>query len=93
MADSQLQPSARHGRDSLVRSVARASTLLHLLSDRRAYVPLGELASAAGLPKSTAHGLLQTLVSERLVEHDPAHGSYRLSPRLVLDATRADGGR
>jgi len=48
-------------------------------------MPLGEIAHAANLPKSTAHGLLQTLVSENLVEHDPACGSYRLSPSFALD--------
>ena len=70
---------------TLVQSVVRASTLLHLLADHCGYVPLGELASAAGLAKSTAHGLLQTLVSEGLVEHDPARGSYRLSPNMALN--------
>jgi DNA-binding IclR family transcriptional regulator len=69
---------------ALVRSVARASNLLHLLAAGGSYMPLGEIAKAAGLPKSTVHGLLQTLVGEQLVEHDSTCGSYRLSPRLVL---------
>ena len=69
---------------TVVRSVARASNLLHLLAANRGYMPLGEIAHAANLPKSTAHGLLQTLVSENLVEHDPACGSYRLSPSFAL---------
>jgi DNA-binding IclR family transcriptional regulator len=77
---------------ALVRSVSRASNLLHLLAAESGYMPLGELATAAKLPKSTAHGLLQTLVSERLVEHDPSCGSYRLSPRLVLDPGREKEG-
>jgi len=70
---------------TLVRSVLRALNLLHVLGAHRGYMPLGETANAANLPKSTAHGLLQTLVSEHMVEHDPACGSYRLSPGLVLD--------
>jgi DNA-binding IclR family transcriptional regulator len=69
---------------TLVRSVARASSLLHLLATHGAYMPLGDVAKAAGLPKSTAHGLLQTLVRERLVEHDSTCGSYRLPSRLVV---------
>lgn len=77
----------------VVRSVARAARLLHLLAGRRGFVPLGELASAADLPKSTTYGLLQTLVSERLVEHDRARGSYRLSPRLALDSGDGKDGR
>jgi DNA-binding IclR family transcriptional regulator len=75
---------------TVVQSVARASTLLHLLGDSCGYVQLGDLASGAGLAKSTAHGLLQTLVSEGLVEHDPCRGAYRLSPRVVLDARPGD---
>ena len=69
---------------TLVRSVLRALNLLHVLGAHRGYMPLGETANAANLPKSTAHGLLQTLVSENLVEHDPACGSYRLSPSFAL---------
>jgi DNA-binding IclR family transcriptional regulator len=75
---------------TLVQSVARASTLLRLLAGRCGYVRLGDLASGAGLAKSTAHGLLQTLVSEGLVEHDPRRGAYRLSPRVVLDVRAAE---
>jgi DNA-binding IclR family transcriptional regulator len=70
---------------TLVQSIVRASTLLRLLAHRCGSLSLGELASAAGLAKSTAHGLLQTLVSEGLVEHDPTRGLYRLSPNMALD--------
>jgi DNA-binding IclR family transcriptional regulator len=68
----------------LVQSVARASTLLRVLAAEGAYMPLGAIAAAAQLPKSTAHGLLQTLVSEHLVEHDRKFGAYRLSANLTL---------
>jgi DNA-binding IclR family transcriptional regulator len=77
----------------IVRSVAHASTLLHLLADRCGDVPLGELASATDLPKSTAHGLLQTLVSERLVEHHSTRGSYRLSPSTRVRSQWPEGHR
>lgn len=75
---------ARAVSPTIVRSVARASKLLHLLAAGGAFMPLGEIAKAAGLPKSTTHGLLQTLVGAQLVEHDSTCGAYRLSPRLVL---------
>jgi hypothetical protein len=52
------------------------------------YLPLGVIAAAAQLPKSTAHGLLQTLVSEDLVEHDSDRGRYRLSTNLTLTDRR-----
>jgi DNA-binding IclR family transcriptional regulator len=68
----------------VVQSVVRASTLLRVLAGQRGYMPLGAIAAAAGLPKSTTHGLLQTLVSERFVEHDAERGRYRLSADLTL---------
>ena len=68
----------------LVQSVARASTLLRVLAADGGYLQLGVIAAAAQLPKSTAHGLLQTLVSEQLVEHDCDRGRYRLSTNLTL---------
>jgi DNA-binding IclR family transcriptional regulator len=68
----------------LVQSVARASTLLRVVAAEGGYLPLGVIAAAAQLPKSTAHGLLQTLVAEQLVEHDHERGSYRLSTNLTL---------
>ena len=72
----------------LVQSVARASTLLRVLAAEGGYLPLGVIAAAAQLPKSTAHGLLQTLVSEDLVEHDSDRGRYRLSTNLTLTDRR-----
>jgi DNA-binding IclR family transcriptional regulator len=68
----------------VVQSVVRASTLLRVLADQCGYMPLGAIAAAARLPKSTTHGLLQTLVSERFVEHDAERGCYRLSADLTL---------
>ena len=37
-----------------------------------------ELARRLGLGKSTVHRLLATLTAERILEHDPATGTYRL---------------
>jgi DNA-binding IclR family transcriptional regulator len=67
-----------------VQSVARASRLLKVLATSPGYVPLAELAESTGLAKSTAHGLLQTLVRERLVEHDPKTRRYRLGSGVLL---------
>jgi DNA-binding IclR family transcriptional regulator len=69
-----------------VQSVARASRLLKVLATSPGYVALADLAESAGLAKSTAHGLLQTLVRERLVEHDPRTRRYRLGTGLVVPA-------
>jgi DNA-binding IclR family transcriptional regulator len=47
--------------------------------------PLGvtDVAERAGLPKSTAARMLQTLVAEGAVEQLPGDTAYRLGPRLV----------
>jgi len=75
-----------------VQSVSRASRLLKILATRPGYVPLADLAESSGLAKSTAYGLLQTLVRERLVEHDPKTRRYRLASGLVLPARICDRG-
>ena len=69
---------------SRVQSVARASTLLRVLAAEGGYMQLGTIAATAHLPKSTTHGLLQTLVSEQLVDHDRTCGRYRLSTNVTL---------
>lgn len=74
-----------------VQSVERASRLLKLLATTPGYVRLADLAESAGLARSTTHGLLQTLVREGLVEHDPASRHYRLGNGLVVPA-RICGG-
>ena len=84
---SPVQPRSQMSAP-LVQSVARASTLLRVLAAEGGYLPLGVIAAAAQLPKSTAHGLLQTLVSEDLVEHDSDRGRYRLSTNLTLTDRR-----
>ncbi len=66
---------------SSVHSIRRAFAVRGALGDG----PLGvtEVADRAGLPKSTAARLLQTLVAEGAVEQVPGDSAYRLGPRLV----------
>lgn len=43
---------------------------------------LDDITAAAGIPRSTAHRLLSTLVHERYLTHEPRAG-YRLGPMLI----------
>ncbi|MDB5882902.1 MAG: hypothetical protein JWP43_2780 [Ramlibacter sp.] len=64
-------------------TVGRAIQLLRLVaSSRSREVILVDLASMAGLQKSTAHRLLQRLVAERLLTHEAGRRGYRLGPLL-----------
>lgn len=83
-----LPPSSR---SRSVPAVARAVRLLHVLGDGRPEATLTELARRAGLHKSTAHGILATLATHRLVDRDPATRRYRLGPGLVTLARAALG--
>lgn len=68
--------SARGGS---VRSVERALEILMCLADgTHTGRPLEEVAARTGLPKSTTHRLLETLVQHRFVEPGPRPGEYRL---------------
>ena len=44
---------------------------------------LGQLASAVGLVKPTAHGLLRTLVIAGFVDQDPVTGRYLVGRDLL----------
>lgn len=74
--------------NGFVRSVERVAALLELLSQRKSPMRMIEIAQALDLPKSTAHGLLQTLQAKDFVVRD-ASQRYRLSLRLFSLAATA----
>ena len=61
----------------------RAIRLLKLFTPLRTEMSLAEICELAGLNKTTAHRLLQALVSEALVERSEASGLYRLGTGLM----------
>jgi IclR family acetate operon transcriptional repressor len=65
-----------------VQSLERAFTLLELLADDGGEVPLSRLAAGSGLPLSTIHRLLRTLVASGYVRQLPSR-RYVLGPRLI----------
>jgi DNA-binding IclR family transcriptional regulator len=65
----------------LVPAVERAVRLLDLLSQAREPQPLAALARAAGLPKSSAHGLLATLAALGVAERGE-DGEFSLGNRV-----------
>ena len=60
------------------RSVQNAARLLKEFGTAEGSLGVTELARRLGLGKSTVHRLLATLTAERILEHDPATGTYRL---------------
>ncbi|MEG1548720.1 MAG: IclR family transcriptional regulator [Clostridia bacterium] len=63
-------------------SVARALALLDCLAQSGGPLPLKELSSRMGMPKSTLHGLLSTMREYRVVAQDE-YGRYRLGAHLL----------
>lgn len=66
----------------LVPAVERAARLLDLLAAAREPLPLAVLARDAGLPKSSAHGLLVTLAALGAAERT-ADGEFTLGSKLL----------
>jgi IclR family acetate operon transcriptional repressor len=66
-----------------VTSVERAFALIEALVARGVDVSLGDLAADAGLPKPTAHRILQTLSRGGYVDSNGA-GGYLPGPRLLV---------
>lgn len=72
----------RVGEQGGVQSVERVIDLLELLADAPAEVPLAGLVSASGLPPSTVHRLMATLVGRGYARRLPSR-AYVLGPRLI----------
>jgi DNA-binding IclR family transcriptional regulator len=68
--------SGREG--ATLSSVQNAARLLKEFGSAEGSLGVTELARRLGLGKSTVHRLLATLTAERILEHDPATGTYRL---------------
>ena len=71
-----------------IRSVAKAMELLQLLSDVGEPMTLTDISSRAGLPKSTAFGLLTTMRDHDVITQH-ADGKYALGLRLFEYGCRA----
>lgn len=83
--DSSQRRSRRQGG---VRSIERAFILLEAIADNNGMMSLSKLAVRSGLPLSTVHRALQTLVDLGYVRHE--HGcQYLLGPRLMFLGERA----
>lgn len=67
----------------------RAIRLLKLFTNERPEMSLGELCRAADLNKTTTHRLLKALLSEALVQKNPASGAYSLGTGLMALGVQA----
>ena len=62
----------------------RCLSIIQLLAENAAELPLGEIAEQLDLPKSGAHRLLATLVDEGWAKKDSQTGFYQLTMRLAI---------
>jgi len=65
----------------VIQSVDRAVRILIALQGARS-MSLGEIASAVGLPPSTVHGIVRTLLGHGMVTQESDTGRYRLGPAI-----------
>ncbi len=66
-----------------VQVIDRTLDILEYLSHQRKGLGVTEIAAQTGLHKSTAHRLLQALLSRGYVEKDPLLGTYKLGLKLI----------
>ena len=75
-----------------IQSIERAAAILRLLSGRSRRMGVVEIAGQLGLPKTTVHGILRTLVDVGFVEQDPESGKYQLGAALLhMGSSYLDG--
>lgn len=67
----------------------RAIRLLKLFTAEAPEMQLAEISSCSGLNKTTAHRLLQALLSEELLDRNPGTGAYRLGPGMMALGVQA----
>ena len=77
-SDTQLRSPS----PALVPAVSRALALLERLADARGPLSLARLASDLALPKSSVHGLCNTLVSFGYLRRQP-DGAFLIGPRVM----------
>ncbi|MGY1856159.1 IclR family transcriptional regulator [Modestobacter sp. SYSU DS0290] len=66
-----------------VQAVERAAAILQAIAGAGGRVGVTELAAAVGLPKTTTHGLLRTLLAVGFVEQDADTGRYGLGAGVL----------
>ena len=85
-----MQPTRRHGPPAHgTTAVDRGAELLVRVLESEEPVALTELASAAGLPKSTASRLVSALERRGLIEQDGERGRLRPGPAILRVAERS----
>lgn len=72
----------------MVNTVQKSIRILSLLAES-SDLGLSEIARTLELPKSSVHGILETLGGEKLVERDDATGKFHLGVKLVELGNRA----
>lgn len=85
-------PVRRDGGDTAVKSADRVLTVLDLLAARGPST-FSAIVAALGLPNSSAHNLLQTMVRRDYLEFDPEARTYGLGLRLWQVAQAYGGNR
>ncbi len=74
-----------------VQSVERAAAILRLLAEENEPLTLSQVATALGLAKGTAHGIVRTLQEVGFIEQDQVNGPYRVATEVFrLGWTRLD---
>jgi DNA-binding IclR family transcriptional regulator len=61
-----------------IQSVQRAVDILSFFSLSRPSLGIADLSHLMGLPRATVHGLVQTLLKNRLLQQEPESRKYRL---------------
>ncbi|MDH6237767.1 IclR family transcriptional regulator [Cryobacterium sp. CG_9.6] len=74
--------------------VSRVALLLRLVGQDPGGLPFGQIVRQSRLTRPTVHRLLSSLLSEGLLDHDPATGTWRLGPEIfVMGAIAAQSYR
>jgi DNA-binding IclR family transcriptional regulator len=72
----------------MVNTVVKAMRILDILAEKPK-LTLSQITRTLDLPKSSVHGILQSLCMDKLVERDESSGQYQLGVKLIELGNRA----
>lgn len=76
------------GKASKIQSVDRALNIVELISESERGLTLAQISEQMDLPKSTVHGLLQTLRDHRYISQNKDNGRYTMGMHLFELGTK-----
>ena len=80
-----MKPNKKYATPSLTRAIE----VIELLNKHSGWVPSGVIRQTLGLPESSTHAILNSLLQNGIIHCDPGSGAYKLGNKLLAIGQKA----